>query len=126
MVCNRGGRYIVPAHLFMALILKGQCTGIVYTCLYVIYRPVLLHKCTKLMNACAITMEERWKDCAKQGLRNRIALVSMVLNSEKLVSVCGRVVISRLERNVGTHVDNKPPTVMHSQVDIYRYSVANI
>ena len=62
----------------------------------------------------------------KRGLRNRVALVSMVLNSEKLISVCGRAVISRSERNVGVHVDNRLPTVMHSQVDIHRYSVANI
>ena len=81
---------------------------------------------TKLMSACAITMEERWKDCAKRGLRNRVALLSMVLNGEKLVSVCGRAVISWSEQNVGAHVDNRPLTVMHSQVDIHRYSVANI
>ena len=31
-----------------------------------------------------------------------------------------------LERNIGTHADNRPPTVMHSQVDIQRYSVATI
>ena len=31
-----------------------------------------------------------------------------------------------LKRNIGTHADNRPPTVMHSQVDIQRYSVANI
>ena len=62
-------------------------------------------------------MEERWKDCAKQDLRNRVALVSMILNSEKLVSVCGRAVISRSERKVAAHVDNRPPTEMHSQVD---------
>ena len=80
----------------------------------------------KLMNACAITMEERWKDCVKRDLRNRVALVSMVLNSEKLSSLCGRAVISRSERNVGAHVDNRPPTVMHSQVDIHGYSVPNI
>ena len=71
-------------------------------------------------------MEKRWKDCAKQGLRNRVTVVSMVLNSEKLVSVCGRAVTSWSERNVGTHVDNRLPTVMHSQVDIHRYSVTNI
>ena len=106
--------------------LKGQCTGIVYACLYVIYRPVLLCKCMKLMSTCAITIEERWKDCAKRGLRNRVALLSVVLNSEKLILVCGRAVISRSERNVGAHIDNRPPTVMHSGVDIHRYSVANI
>ena len=38
--------------------LKGQCASIVYACLYVIYQPVLLHKSTKLMNTCAITMED--------------------------------------------------------------------
>ena len=31
-----------------------------------------------------------------------------------------------LKRNIGTHADNRPPTVMHSQVDIQRYSVATI
>ena len=31
-----------------------------------------------------------------------------------------------LERNIGTHADNRPPMVMHSQVDIQRYSVATI
>ena len=81
----------------MLLLLKGQCAGIVYACLYVIYQPVLLRKCTKLMNACTITMEEQWKHCAKRDLRNRVAFVSMVLNSKKLVSVCGRAVISRSE-----------------------------
>ena len=45
---------------------------------------------------------------------------------EKLVLVCGRAVISRRERNVGMHVDNRPPMVIHSQADIHRYSVANI
>ena len=35
------------------------------------------------------------------------------LSIEKLVLVCGRAVISRREQNVGTHVDNRPPTVMH-------------
>ena len=50
----------------------------------------------------------------------------MVLNSEKLILVNGSAVISRSERNVGTHVDNRPPMVMHSQIDIHRYSVANI
>ena len=30
------------------------------------------------------------------------------------------------ERNISTHADNRPPTVMHSQVDIQRYSVATI
>ena len=34
------------------------------------------------------------------------------LSIEKLVLVCDRAVISRLEQNVGTHVDNRPPTVM--------------
>ena len=48
------------------------------------------------------------------------------LSIEKLILVCDRAVISRWERNVGTHVDNRPPMVMHSQVDIHRYSVANI
>ena len=67
--------------------LKGQCAGIVYVCLHVIYQPVLLRKSTKLMNACAITMEERQKDCVKRGLRNRVVLVSMVLNSEKRILV---------------------------------------
>ena len=65
-------------------------------------------------------------DCAKQGLRNRVILVFMVLNSKKLILVCGRAVILMPEQNVGTHVDNRLPTVMHSQVDIYKYSVANI
>ena len=68
----------------ICLALKGQCAGIVYACLYIIYRPVLLRKCMKLMNAYTITMEEQWKDCAKRGLRNRVALVSMVLNSKNL------------------------------------------
>ena len=62
----------------------------------------------------------------KQGLRNRMVLVSMVLNSEKLVLVCSRAVISRSERNIGAHVDNRLPMVMHSQVDMHRYLVANI
>ena len=39
--------------------LKGQCAGIVYMCLYIIYQPDLLCKSMKLMNACAITMEEQ-------------------------------------------------------------------
>ena len=42
----------------------------------------------------------------------------------KLLLVCSRAVISRSERNVGTHVDNRPPTVMHPQVDIHIYSVS--
>ena len=42
------------------------------------------------------------KDCAKG-----------CLSIEKLVLVCGRAVISRRERNVGTHVDNRLPSVMH-------------
>ena len=33
-------------------------------------------------------------------LKKQIVLVSMVLNSEKLVLLCGRAVISRSERNV--------------------------
>ena len=45
---------------------------------------------------------------------------------EKLVLVCGRTVSSRSERNVGAHVDNRPLTLMYSQVDIHRYSVPNI
>ena len=44
----------------------------------------------------------------------RLTLLSMGLNSEKFVSVCGRAVISRSERNVSTHVDNRPLTVMHT------------
>ena len=79
----------------LKIVLKGQCAGIVYACLCVIYQPVLLRKSTKLMNVCAITMEERRKDCVKRGLRNRVDLVSMVLNSEELILVCGRAVISR-------------------------------
>ena len=71
-------------------------------------------------------MEERRKNCTKRGLRNRVVLVPMVLNSEKLVLVCGRAVILRSERNVGAHVDNRPPTVMCSQADIHRYSVVDI
>ena len=31
-----------------------------------------------------------------------------------------------LKRNIGTHADNRLPTVMQSQVDIQRYSVATI
>ena len=31
-----------------------------------------------------------------------------------------------LKRNIGTHADNRLPTVMHSQVDIHRYSVTTI
>ena len=46
-------------------------------------------------------------DCVKRGLRNKVVLVSMLLNSEKLVLVCGRAVISRSERNVGAQVDKK-------------------
>ena len=122
----RIGSYKYKNCCVLCMKLKGQCAGIVYACLYVIYRPVLLRKCMKLMSACAITMEERWKDCAKRGLRNRVALLSMGLNSKKLISVCGRAVISRSERNVGAHVDNRLPTAMHSQVDIHKYSVANI
>ena len=34
--------------------------------------------------------------------------------------------VRRSKQNVGTCVDNRPPTVIHSQVDIHRYSVANI
>ena len=49
-------------------------------------------------------------------------MLVIVVNSEKFVLVCGRAVISRSERNVGTHVDNRLPMVMHSQVDIHRYS----
>ena len=48
------------------------------------------------------------------------------ISIEKLILVCSRAVISRSEQNIGTHVDNRLPTVMHSQVDIHRYSVANI
>ena len=66
------------------------------------------------------------KDYAKRGLRNRVILVSMVLNRKKIVLVCSRAVISRSEQNVGAHVDNRPPLVTHSQIDIHRYSVANI
>ena len=50
----------------------------------------------------------------------------LVLNSEKHVLVCDRAVISRSERNVSIHVDNRQPMVMCSQVDIHGYSVANI
>ena len=50
----------------------------------------------------------------------------MVLNSKKLILVCVKAVISRSERNVGARVDNRPPMMMHSQLDIHRYSVANI
>ena len=32
----------------------------------------------------------------------------------------------RVESNVSTHVGNRPPVVMHSHVNIHRYSVANI
>ena len=42
------------------------------------------------------------------------------------ILACGRTVISRWEQNFSTHVDNSPLMVMHSQVDIYRYSVANV
>ena len=56
----------------------------------------------------------------------RSSVVSMVLNDKKLVLVSGRTVISRSERNVGAHVDNRPPTAMHLQVHIHRYSIANI
>ena len=31
-----------------------------------------------------------------------------------------------LKRNIGTHADNRPPKMMHSQVDIQRYSVATV
>ena len=48
------------------------------------------------------------------------------LSIEKLVLVCGRAISSRWERNIGMHVDNRLPMVMHSQVDIHRYSVANV
>ena len=50
----------------------------------------------------------------------------MVMNSEKLILECGRAIISRSWRNVGTHLDNRPPMVIHSKVDIHRYSVAYI
>ena len=49
----------------------------------------------------------------KQGLRNSAVLVSIVLNSEELLLVCSKAVISRSEQNVGMHVDNRLPTVMH-------------
>ena len=62
----------------------------------------------------------------KVRLKKWVVLVPMVLNSEKLILVCDRAVISRSERNVRAHADNRPPTVMHSQVHIHRYSVANI
>ena len=62
----------------------------------------------------------------KARLKKQGHLLSMVLNSEKLVLVCGGTVVSRSEQNVGTHVDNRPPKAMYSQVDIHRYSVANI
>ena len=36
----------------------------------------------------------------KVKLKKQIVLVSMLLNSEKLILLCGRAVISRSERNV--------------------------
>ena len=39
------------------------------------------------------------------------------LSIEKLVLACSRAVLSRLKQNVGMLLDNRPPTVMHSQVD---------
>ena len=44
------------------------------------------------------------------------------VNSEKLILVCDRAVISRSEQNGGMHVDNRMPTVMHSQVYIHIFS----
>ena len=51
----------------------------------------------------------------KAKLKKQIVLVSMVLNSEKLVLLCGRAVISRSERNVARML-----------IISHRYSVANI
>ena len=68
------------------------------------------------------------EELCKVMLRNRVVLVSMVLNSEKLVLLCGRAVhvTSMSEQSVTRMLIIGRTTVMQSQIDIHRYSVANI
>ena len=56
-----------------------------------------------------------------QGLRNKQGRLS--IEQQKAHLVCGRAESSRSEQNVGTHVDKRLPMVMHSPVDIHRYSI---
>ena len=55
-----------------------------------------------------VWLRETRKDSAEARLKKQGRL-----SIEKLVLVCGRAVISMCERNVGMHVDNRPPSVMH-------------
>ena len=50
------------------------------------------------------------------------------IEQQEACLICGRAVSSkvRAKGNVGTRVDNWPPTVIHSQAAIHGYSVANI